>query len=785
MKISVEKPQSRVGELGRQLGGKIAGLVVAAAGGILLVEYGPPVLGAILLGFFTLVAVTLLLLNASPIRHWFSGRERSMAWAMTVLTYALVLSGVGFRFSLNQLSPSLQAQLKEFEPEVARLEGVVLTEPRVFPAEDEPGAEPTARFELRVTGWAAEDARPAPMFPKLRVYWRGAAPAYGEVVRIRGSLRSLEPPDNPVGWDWREILARRGIYGQLTAYYARDCRRTGESRGNPARRLGFQLRDDLARVLQRGIAEDAVATSVILGLVLGIRDFADPELSEMFRETGTLHLFAVSGLHVGMVLLYLWLILGLLRVPARQRALVLIPILLLYALVTGLRPPVVRAGVMASLVLLGVICQRRPMLMRNLAAAALILLAVDPGQLFQPGFQFSFLVLTAIVFLAPRIMRLLEPLQPREPLLPAKLLTWPQRLHHQATLYAAGLLSTSLAAFMGSIPLAIWHFHMLSPVGVVLNFAAIPLAFAIVGLGIFSLLTGWIPLLSVLLNNANLLATHTLLALISLGWHLPGSHLYLPPPGSRPGLGEVRVVVFSYRDSSSAILLQTREQNWLVDCGNARTYPWVLEPALNYQGVRRLDGLILTHGDSRHIGGAGAVLDEFEPRQIWLPAGSSRSSTLRGFREKLRERQRVGHALTAGKILPLGEGVTLEVLFPPPDDTERWADDRAAVLLLRNGPPNPRAVMLMGDAGFMTEQVLREAYPDLRVDTIIYSGHLFDHFATVPFLEQLQPGMIYHGGPPVTYPRESMLKRVAGLNDSRFHDTSRGGAVIFTLGRDP
>jgi ComEC/Rec2-related protein len=441
---------------------------------------------------------------------------------------------------------------------------------------------------------------------------------------------------------------------------------------------------------------------------------------------------------------------------------------------------------MAALVLAGLISRRRPHLSRNLGAAALLLLAWEPDQLFDPGFQFSFLVLMSIVTVAPVLLRRMSPLLGRDPLLPPQLVSWNRRARDSLAWGGAGILATSLAAFLGAVPLALWHFRLLSPVGILLNVAAIPLAFGIVGLGIFSVLTGWaLPVVAVLLNNTNLLLTHILLAVIQFGWQLPGSHTYYAAPDVRPGPGEVRVLALSYPTSSSAILLQTRRQHWLIDCGDANSFPWLLESTLNFQGVNRLDGLVLTHGDSRHIGGALEVLEEFRPRQVLLPSGPDRSSTLRRVREELAAGDWPARTLESGLILDLGDGATLRVLYPPAQVQERYADDRAAVLLVQPAADGATRALLMSDAGFLTEQSLRRRFPDLRADTVIYSGHATDFFATAPFLKQIRAATVYHGGPPLFMPRSSLTERLISQDRIPVLGLDQTGALSISLSERP
>ena len=139
-----------------------------------------------------------------------------------------------------------------------------------------------------------------------------------------------------------------------------------------------------------------------------------------FQHVGALHLFVVNGLHVALLAGILAFLLKPAGIYRRAFALVIIPILFAYALLTGLNPGSVRAAIMAAVMFGATFVERKPFSLNTLAVAALILLLWDTNELYQEGFQFSFGVVAAIILLADLIQGLILPFGLPDPFLPMR-----------------------------------------------------------------------------------------------------------------------------------------------------------------------------------------------------------------------------------------------------------------------------------------------------------------------------------------------------------------------------
>src|SRR4029077_3833661 len=162
-------------------------------------------------------------------------------------------------------------------------------------------------------------------------------------------------------------------------------------------------------------------TALINGMTLGLRHEAPNDIEDPFQQTGTLHLFAVAGLHVGIIARLLWILASLLRLPRTAAAAFIIPCLFFYSAITGLHVPSLRAAIMAAFLLGGIFFDRPVLALNSLAGAALLILPCDSNQIFTSGFQLSFAVVGAILIFRDRLFRvLLRPAQ-SDPFLPRSL----------------------------------------------------------------------------------------------------------------------------------------------------------------------------------------------------------------------------------------------------------------------------------------------------------------------------------------------------------------------------
>ena len=616
------------------------------------------------------------------------------------------------------------------EPQPVTVRGSVVSEPKVSPRG-------FSSFLLRLD-WIEHEERTLASNATLLVRWRGQA-EFGNQVRLFGVAERIAPPRNPGEFDMRSYLARQDVYHGLLVRYAENGRILNHSGGNPIRRAALRSRNWMQTTLSRGLEDSPEIHGLISGMVLGARDETPDEIEEQFQQTGTLHLFAVSGLNVAIVAQLLWIIAIAARVPRRWAIALIIPALFFYAAITGLNTSSVRAALMGAILLGGFFVERKVLPVNSVAAAAFLILCYDTNQLFSTGFQLSFAVVLAIIILADRLYRLLLRWWEPDPFLPRRFVGNISKLAHRTWQAAARGLSVSLAAWIGSTPLILPYFHLITPVSLLANLVVVPIAFFVLAVGLMSLLVAaFAPVLTIIFNNANWSLAWAILGSVQLFARAPASHFYLERPHWPDG-AHTEITALDLNEGA-AVHIRTAKADWLFDPGGERDFKRVLRSYLRSRGVNRLDGLLLTHGDATHIGGAGAVLGAFRPRQVVDSPSPDRSIVHRRLILQCAERSIPRKLVAGGDEFRLAPDVTARILFPLPDSRPRMADDQALVVQLVL--PGSARVLLMSDSGETTERALLARQPDLRSDLIIKGQHHSGVSGSPEFLDAVRPQAI-------------------------------------------
>lgn len=734
------------------------GLAVAAVVGIAAADRWPP--GPWLLGLVLAVALALVVFRPRSVTCW-------------LLVAAAFFAGHTLRFHGGAAAELARAF--DAGPRVVRATGIVWNEP-VPPATWTRGV--TCYFQLRL------ESLDLPGAPDVRgvlvnVTWPGPIPSYGDRVTLTGSARNLAPTRNPGQFDFTRYQQRKGVYAELRAAFAQDVRIESRGHGSRVQTFAFAAQRWIQGRLKLGLDDSAEISALITSMVLGMRGETPDDAKELFQRTGTLHLFAVSGLNVAMLAGIAFAVFKPLRITGTAAVLLTLPILAFYALVTGLSASCVRATIMATLLLLAPVFDRRALPYNSLAAAAVLILVGDTHQLFMPGFQFSFVLVFAIVFLARRIQARCEPFGRPDPFLPRPLWTGWQRARAGAWHLLAVALGVTLAAWVGSLAFTAGYFHLFSPAAIFANLVAVPLAFVVLALGVAALLAaGFWPWLAAIFNNANWLAAKALLAVVEFFAAVPGGHVYveLPRLGSAPA-AEITVLDAG---EGAAIHLRSAGRDWLLDCGSGWAYERIVLPYLRTRGVNRLDGLLVSHGDAQHLGGALDLLDDFAPRRVADSVLRDRSPTRSRLHTELAARDFGKRICQRGDRLRLAPDSTLRVLFPPAGIQRSAADDKALVVQLETAGTR---VLFMSDSGFRTEQWLLENEPDLRSDLVIKGQHAADFSGTVDFLARVAPQAVIcsalgHGAPSKPLDEWEAAVSAAGISVFR---QDRCGAVRVEL----
>jgi competence protein ComEC len=692
------------------------GLSLMAATGIIIADVLP-------LPSATLIAVTIIFAICIVI----------VACRPTLLATYFIL-GFGFFLLHNLETSNTEGQQLADElgarPRVVTATGCVITEPKIAPSG-------FATFLLKLKSIEFE-GRKQPTRAVWQVRWKGA-PEFGDELKLFGIAEVIAPPRNPGEFDMRSYLARHDVRRMLFVRYSEDGTPIRHGGGNPVLRLAQKSRAWMQSAICRGLENAPEVQNFLSGIVLGLRHQTPEDIEEPFQQTGTLHLFAVAGLHVGIVATLLWMLAMVARLSRKWAAALIIPLLLFYAAVTGLHVSSIRAAVMSSILLGGLFFERKVFVLNSLAAAAFFLLCWNTNEVFSTGFQLSFAVVGAIILFADPFAEFLKRWTAPDPFLPRSLLRGPRSWMHAGFEWLCRGTGVSLAAWVGSLPLVLWYFYIVTPISLVANLIVVPIAFFILAIALLSLLsTPLLPGLAVIFNNANWLLAQLVIGIVQFLAFVPGGHFYV----EHPHWPEKLVAKITVLDvgAGAAVRLQSGSANWLFDCGNQRTYQRVIREYLHWAGINRLSGLLLTHGDALHLGGTAQLLDDFPQIRVVDNAAPDRSGAHRNVQHLFRERGIKLDNLFVGDSFRLSRDVTAHVLFPPRNFSSPIADDQAYVIHLVVAPAT--WILFMSDSGIKTEQALLASGLNLQSDVIIKGQHHSGESGSDAFLDATRPRLI-------------------------------------------
>jgi competence protein ComEC len=401
-------------------------------------------------GYCILVCVLSMMISGIFLWKWNRLVPRRRGWLYGIfLNVFLLAAGVG-TVSLQSFTPIEQAGQGAWL--------AVVTEP---PTEKENSMKATVHIRANLTDEPASvcDEHVMTYFRKDSLSRRIRQ---GDLLVIVAALNPVTNAGNPYEFDYRGYLARKHI-GRSAFVESGNWQQLDSYAQGPLFNFSNRIRNSLLDVFKRG-GLSGNELSVASALVLGYKADLDDALRKAYSASGAMHVLAVSGLHVGIIYVVLTVILKLAPFLHRikwLRALILLAALWLFALITGLSPSVMRATTMFSFIAAGDALRRRAYIYNSIAASAFILLLVNPDNLFDVGFQLSYLAVIAIVFLHPFLYGLLS-------------------FNHRLLNDVWNLTCVSIAAQIGTAPLALFYFHQFPMYFIFSNFVVIPAATVII-----------------------------------------------------------------------------------------------------------------------------------------------------------------------------------------------------------------------------------------------------------------------------------------------------------------
>ena len=627
---------------------------------------------------------------------------------------------------------------------------------------------------------------------------------YGKKLTLTGVLHQPDTRRNPGGFDYRAYLARQKVSGIISHQGLLNIE---EQSGFPplrwieALRLRTERIIDNAYIKYKDTATNALHAQMLKGILLGKRGDVPTETLEIFRNSGTFHVLAVSGLHVGLVAMFCFVAFSKFRVPTlpyrippKVVSFLTIVAIIIYACLVGFRPSVFRAAFMATLYLFARIIDRDADIYNLLAVAALVLLLINPTQVWDVGFQLSFVAVIAIVYFVPKMQK---PIQTLWEIPESVEISTLAKYRKTALKWLVLSYLVTFAAQIGTAPLIAYHFYRAYPLGIIVGPFAVGLVSLIVGVGMASVIGGFIFLpLAKILAVANHTIMFIFLKLIGVFGQEWGIMTIAPPTlglvavyialifgvthwrfvyqqwktASLIGLSVVamwvwdsgfheqgrllEVVTLDVGQGDAAIVRFPDRTTMLIDGGIQRSYydekrqkqvdydvgERIIEPFLNANDIRELDLVVLSHPDLDHGGGLGYILQNYKvKRVIGIADIQLDSQTHRRLRSIVTERGIPYSFPYAGEI-DLTVTTRLNLLHPiDAASTDLMDDNKNADSLVMKLSYGEVDILFTGDIEAEGETRLITSQQDLRSEILKVPHHGSRTSSGAQFIDAVQP----------------------------------------------
>jgi competence protein ComEC len=491
----------------------------------------------------------------------------------------------------------------------------------------------------------------------------------GDRVQLFGTLSKPLPPQNPGDYDYAGTL--RGFRILCVVHISAQDAISVLKTGNPGI---VRFLENIRRVchanLQRCMSSDV--SPLAAAMILGIREGVDEETSQNLLETGTMHILAISGLHVALVAAIIAGVLNLLGIPPRWCAVIIVITVLSYLFLTDIQTPAIRSTVLICVVSLAIFFDRRPLAVNTLCATALVVLILNPSELFQFGAQLSFIA-TGAFFWIPRTGALRQFFfyervtdDQTEQKFGNKIEYFETKrwfviqLVHYFFQRITVLFFISVVIWGISMPLILDRIHLFTPVAVLVNpLLWIPLTTSMAG-GFCTMIFGNIPLIGEVFGWFTDISFRGLFGMIAFFQYL-GGHYWVPGPpvwwnivyysaftlltflpirrplpswfmvlffgwiviGFSHGYfrdfdryrhDRLTLSVFSIGHGNCVLVTTPLNQTFIFDAGcisSSRRAADVLSRAVWRLGKIKIDAVIISHPDSDHYNGASILADRF------------------------------------------------------------------------------------------------------------------------------------------------------------------------------
>ncbi|MFQ5964982.1 MAG: DNA internalization-related competence protein ComEC/Rec2 [Candidatus Scalinduaceae bacterium] len=656
---------------------------------------------------------------------------------------------------------------------------------------------------------------------------------YGDRIELVGNISTPSVPHNPGQFNYKKYLQKQNPRTEaiLSVISAKNVKLISENHGNYFFTFVYSLKKKLDEVIRKYVKRRSIP--LVSSILLGDREKVPERLMDNFVKTGIIHFLAISGLHVGILVVSLHFLLRLFGLNMRCLAIIIILVTFLYAAITGMKTPIMRASIMVAIYYGAFIFDRRWDILNSIAAAVFIILLINPSDLFNVGFQLSVLAVLGIIYIPDRIENCLW----KSTLLIEKLQAKEERNEFWFLFkrYCRKTFCVSLAAWIAVMPLVAYYFHIVTPLVTLLNIVVLPLIWIILVGGFVVLITGFLfPILATpfaWLISYSAITLESIISFLStnfetffytsgLSWTwiavyylivilfiarerlrvrmvhalivvLAASNIFIISGLFGHNQSCLKFMCFDVRHGTSIFIQFPNGKNMLFDTGTWSNYDvgkFIVAPFLRQEGIRKIDTIVVSHEDDDHCNGIPSLIERFKIDNVYVNKFFLQS----GNKEKLLR-------LISGKNISTGllakgveingyEPAKITVLNPHDRDILRYegfpvnglsVNDSSSVLLIEY---LGYKLLLCADIGESGIELILSGKDDLVADIIQVPHHGGFCVKTEDLIKRVKPKhAIISGIEKIVSTSTVEAYEKFGSNLSK---TYQDGAISFTINED-
>jgi competence protein ComEC len=576
---------------------------------------------------------------------------------------------------------------------------------------------------------------------------------YGKKIQILGSLDPFPFQRNPGEFDYGKYLALNDIQGVVSVKGFSEVRLTVQKDDNSLNAWTYLVQRSLYSIIDS--LHSPQHAGFLKGIIFGYCADLPADVKQSFLDTGTIHILAVSGSNVAFVAFMFFSVFGFFRLSRKAVGGAAIAGLLVYMLVTGSSPSVVRATIMAIVILCGTLFERKADIYNSISVAALILLLWNTNTIFDVGFQLSFSAVLSIVYFYPRLELLIKKI--------------PERFEEiKAVDIILKLFAVSLAAQIGTIPFTAYYFNRVSIISLLANIPVVPISGLNTFIGfaevIFYHISPWIAKLYAASNDFLIwfllgfvkhaasvsfayVETWQVSSTLAIGYYVAVLGVF--------NIHRVRIhawiliLIFAVGNvilfsdvwtrahtkltatmidvgQGDAILLECpNEKRILVDAG-----PWSMRfdagertivPFLKRKGISKLDYLLITHSHNDHLGGVRSILNSIRVDTLVLNGFDSDNRQVKEVFQAAQEKNVGLKMMYTGDQVLIDSNVRMYVLYPQWNQiVKKNLNNTSIVVKVAFGNAS---MLLVGDAEAAVEHKLISKYKEFLSSGVLKIGH--------------------------------------------------------------